>query len=70
MVWYHCSDSVVGNITLRLIDAPWDPALDVVMQIKGLDMRKNGNVILVGPKDEIADEGKIRVRAKGGYRKS
>ncbi len=58
------SDSVVGNITLRLIDAPWDQALDVVMQIKGLDMRKNGNVILVGPKDELLTKEKLELEQK------
>ncbi len=57
------SDSVVGNITLRL-DAPWDQALDVVMQIKGLDMRKNGNVILIGPKDELLLKEKLELEQK------
>jgi type IV pilus assembly protein PilQ len=48
------SDSVGGTITLRLKDVPWDQALDIILQSKGLDMRKNGNVILVAPRDEIA----------------
>ncbi len=48
------SDSVTGNVTLRLKDVPWDQALDIVLQAKGLDKRKNGNVIWVAPKDELA----------------
>jgi len=43
------SDSVSGSITLRLKDVPWDQALDIILQSKGLDMRKNGNVIVVSP---------------------
>lgn len=58
------SDSVSGNITIRLIDAPWDQALDIVMQIKGLDMRKNGNVILIGPKDELLTKEKLELEQK------
>jgi type IV pilus assembly protein PilQ len=48
------SDSVQGNVTLRLQDVPWDQALDIVMTTKGLDMRRNGNVIIVAPATEIA----------------
>jgi type IV pilus assembly protein PilQ len=48
------SDSVQGSVTLRLQDVPWDQALDIVMKTKGLDMRRNGNVIIVAPADEIA----------------
>ena len=48
------SDTVQGNVTLRLQDVPWDQALDIVMTTKGLDMRQNGNVILVAPAEEIA----------------
>ncbi|MBR7801641.1 type IV pilus secretin PilQ [Undibacterium sp. FT137W] len=58
------SDSVSGNITIRLIDTPWDQALDTVMQIKGLDMRKNGNVILIGPKDELLTKEKLELEQK------
>lgn len=58
------SDSVNGNITIRLIDTPWDQALDIVMQIKGLDMRKNGNVILIGPKDELLTKEKLELEQK------
>jgi len=49
------ADSVQGNVTLRLINVPWDQALDIVLQAKGLDKRKRGNVIWVAPQKEIAD---------------
>jgi len=48
------SDSVQGNVTLRLQNVPWDQALDIVMRTKGLDMRHEGNVMLVAPAPEIA----------------
>lgn len=48
------SDTVEGNITLRLQNVPWDQALDLVLKTKGLDKRKVGNVLLVAPADEIA----------------
>ncbi|MBS0569309.1 MAG: type IV pilus secretin PilQ [Proteobacteria bacterium] len=48
------SDSVSGNVTLRLINVPWDQALDLVLQTKGLDKRQNGNVIWIAPQHEIA----------------
>ncbi len=47
------SDTVVGNVTLRLVETPWDQALEIVMQMRNLDMRKNGSVIMIGPKDEL-----------------
>lgn len=47
------SDSVTGAVTLRLKDVPWDQALDIILQAKGLGMRKTGNVLLVAPKDEL-----------------
>jgi len=54
------ADSVQGNVTLRLINVPWDQALDIVLQAKGLDKRRRGNVIWVAPQKEIADrEGAI-----------
>ncbi len=53
------SDSVGGAITLILKDVPWDQALDIIMQQKGLDMRKNGNVILIAPREEIATKEKL-----------
>lgn len=48
------SDTVTGNLTLRLKDVPWDQALDIITQSKGLTMRKTGNVILVAPSEEVA----------------
>jgi len=48
------SDTVQGNVTLRLRNVPWDQALDIVLTTKGLDMRQNGNVIIVAPAEEIA----------------
>ena len=48
------SDTVTGNLTLRLKDVPWDQALDIIVQSKGLSMRKTGNVILVAPAEEVA----------------
>jgi len=48
------SDSVSGNVTLRLINVPWDQALDIVLQAKGLDKRRSGNVVWIAPQPEIA----------------
>lgn len=48
------SESVTGALTLRLKDVPWDQALDIILQSKGLGMRKTGNVILVAPQDELS----------------
>ena len=58
------SDSVAGSLTLRLKDVPWDQALDIILQSKGLDMRKNGNVILVAPRDELATKEKLALEAR------
>lgn len=58
------SDSVGGSITLILKDVPWDQALDIIMQQKGLDMRKNGNVILIAPREELATKEKLEFEAK------
>ena len=58
------SDTVKGNLTLRLKDVPWDQAFDIILQSKGLDMRKNGNVIQVAPRDEIAAKEKIELSAR------
>ena len=55
------SDSVGGNLTLRLKDVPWDQALDVIMQAKGLDMRKNGNVLWIAPKEELLTKEKLEL---------
>ncbi|TQD41878.1 type IV pilus secretin PilQ [Marilutibacter aestuarii] len=48
------ADTVQGNVTLRLINVPWDQALDIVLQAKGLDKRRSGNVIWIAPQAEIA----------------
>lgn len=58
------SDSVTGNITLRLKDVPWDQALDVIMKNKGLDKRVSGNVISVAPADEIVAKEKAALSAE------
>lgn len=58
------SDSVQGNVTLRLQNVPWDQALDIVMQTKGLDMRRQGNVMLIAPAPEIAAREKSLASAK------
>ncbi len=57
------SDSVTGNLTLRLKDVPWDQALDIVLQSKGLAKRKNGNVVLIAPADELATKEKLALEA-------
>ena len=58
------SDSVAGSLTLRLKDIPWDQALDIIMQTKGLDMRKNGNVVLIAPREELALKEKQQLEAQ------
>lgn len=58
------SDSVTGNLTLRLKDVPWDQALDLIMQTKGLDKRQNGNVIWIAPKDELMAKEKLEYEAR------
>ncbi len=58
------SDSVSGAVTLRLKDVPWDQALDIILQAKGLGMRKNGNVLWIAPKDELAAKEKQELEAK------
>ncbi len=57
------SDTVTGNLTLRLKDVPWDQALDIIMQNKGLTMRKVGNVITVAPTEEVAAKDKAALEA-------
>jgi type IV pilus assembly protein PilQ len=58
------SDTVAGNLTLRLKDVPWDQALDLIMQTRGLDKRKNGNVIWVAPKDELLAKEKLEYETR------
>ncbi|WP_374316630.1 type IV pilus secretin PilQ [Aquabacterium sp.] len=58
------SDTVTGNVTLRLKDVPWDQALDIILQAKGLGVRKSGNVLWIAPKDEINAKEKVDLEAK------
>ncbi|MDO9006931.1 MAG: AMIN domain-containing protein [Thiobacillus sp.] len=58
------SDTVTGNLTLRLKDVPWDQALELIMQTKGLDKRQNGNVIWIAPKDELLTKEKLEYEAR------
>ena len=58
------SDTVTGNVTLRLKDVPWDQALDIILQAKGLGLRKSGNVIWIAPKDELATKEKLELESK------
>ena len=58
------SDTVTGSLTLRLKDIPWDQALDIIMQTKGLDMRKNGNVVLIAPREELALKEKQQLESR------
>ncbi len=58
------SDTVNGSLTLRLKDIPWDQALDIIMQTKGLDMRKNGTVVLIAPREELALKEKQQLEAQ------
>jgi type IV pilus assembly protein PilQ len=57
------SDSVSGGVTLRLKDVPWDQALDIILQAKGLGMRRSGNVLWIAPKDEIAAKERLELEA-------
>jgi type IV pilus assembly protein PilQ len=60
------SDSVTGSVTLRLKDVPWDQALDIILQSRGLGMRRTGNVMLVAPREELAakDQADLEVRRR------
>jgi len=58
------ADSVTGNVTLRLDNVPWDQALDIILQAKGLDKRQNGNVIWIAPQSEIAAYERAREDAR------
>lgn len=57
------SDTVEGNVTLRLQNVPWDQALDIIMQTKGLTQRRNGNVIFIAPTEEVAAREKLELEA-------
>jgi type IV pilus assembly protein PilQ len=58
------SDTVTGTVTLRLKDVPWDQALDIIMQSKGLGVRKSGNVLWIAPKDELAAKEQVDLESK------
>lgn len=58
------SDSVVGNITLRLDGVPWDQALDIILKVKGLDKRMQGNILMVAPSDELSAQEARNLQAK------
>jgi type IV pilus assembly protein PilQ len=58
------SDTVTGNVTLRLKDVPWDQALDIILQSKGLGVRKNGNVLWIAPKDELAAKEQLDLESR------
>ena len=58
------SDTVTGSVTLRLKDVPWDQALDIILQSKGLGVRRNGNVLWVAPKDELANREQAELEAR------
>jgi type IV pilus assembly protein PilQ len=58
------SDSVTGNVTLRLQNVPWDQALDIVLRTKGLDKRRQDNVIIVAPSEELATREKAELASK------
>ena len=57
------SDSVDGNLTLRLKNVPWDQALDIILKAKGLSKRESGNVMLIAPSEEIASQEKLDLEA-------
>lgn len=58
------SDTVAGELTLRLKNVPWDQALDLILKTKGLDKRQNGNVMLIAPAEEIASREKVELEAR------
>ena len=58
------SDTVTGSVTLRLKDVPWDQALDIILQSKGLGVRKNGNVLWIAPKEELAAKEQVDLESK------
>lgn len=58
------SDSVAGSITLRLKDVPWDQALEIILQAKGLGLRKTGDVLWIAPKEELAIKEKLEYEAQ------
>lgn len=57
------SDTVKGNVTLRLKNVPWDQALDIILKTKGLDKRQDGNVLMIGPSEEISAREKLELQS-------
>ena len=62
------SDTVQGNLTLRLKDVPWDQALDIILQAKSLGMKRTGNVLQIAPKEELAAKEKAELEAQAAIR--
>ncbi len=62
------SDTVQGSLTLRLKDVPWDQALDIILQAKSLGMKRNGNVLQIAPKEELAAKEKAELEAQATIR--
>jgi type IV pilus assembly protein PilQ len=60
------ADTVTGNVTLRLVNVPWDQALEIVLRAKGLDQRRDGSVVWVGPQKELADYEQAKDEARIG----
>lgn len=58
------SDTVSGSVTLRLKNVPWDQALDIILKARGLGMRQAGNVMMVGPQEEIAAREKLELESQ------
>ncbi|NIN35727.1 MAG: type IV pilus secretin PilQ, partial [Gammaproteobacteria bacterium] len=58
------SDTVTGNVTLRLRNVPWDQALDIILKSKGLGMRQAGNVMMIGPVEEIAARERLELESQ------
>jgi len=58
------SDTVTGNITLRLKNVPWDQALDIILKTKGLTMRQQGNVVMIAPTTEVAAQEKLQMESE------
>lgn len=58
------SDTVIGNVTLRLQNVPWDQAMDIILKSKGLAMRQTGNVVMVAPTEEVAQREKLELESK------
>ncbi len=58
------TDTVTGNVTINLTNVPWDQALSMILKIKGLDQRKEGNILLIAPAEELADRETQQLQSK------